>query len=90
MFFKWVAYSPKAADFANSPACAPSVLIFFINMMLFSAEKEVPNCNKYMFEGQDTVQMIFVLIALICIPWMLLGKPIYLMTCGRAHRVVSI
>jgi V-type H+-transporting ATPase subunit a len=59
-------------------------------MMLFSAEKEVPNCNKYMFEGQDTVQMIFVLIALICIPWMLLGKPIYLMTCGRAHRVVSI
>lgn len=90
MFFKWVAYSPKSEDFAFSPACAPSVLIFFINMMLFSEEKELDHCKKYMFEGQDTIQMVFVLVALLCIPWMLLGKPIYYLTCGKAHRAVSI
>lgn len=86
MFFKWIMYSPKSEDPAFLPSCAPSVLIYFINMMLFGAEKKLPGCNEYMFSFQSTLQTAFVLIALLCIPWMLLGKPIYLATCGKHHR----
>lgn len=35
MFFKFIAYSPKAELLPNQPGCAPSILIMFINMMLF-------------------------------------------------------
>ena len=35
MFFKWLKYDAKSDDPALKPGCAPSVLIFFINMMLF-------------------------------------------------------
>lgn len=47
-------------------------------------------CDEYMFEGQGDIQLYFVLIALLCIPWMLLGKPLYIMTCGQKPKHVSI
>lgn len=79
MFAKWIWYSSKNTESAYTPACAPSVLILFINMMLFKSQKPLPNCKEFMFDGQGNLQMIFVFIALACIPWMLFGKPIYLM-----------
>lgn len=82
MFFKWVTYSPKLPQ-PYSPGCAPSVLIYFINMMLFGENKVLNGCEEFMFEGQGNLQTIFVLVALLCIPWMLLGKPIFIMCCGR-------
>jgi V-type H+-transporting ATPase subunit a len=90
MFWKWVAFSPKAAQ-PWSPGCAPSVLIYFINMMLFGENKVLDGCQEYMYPGQGTVQLYAVLIALLCIPWMLLGKPLYLTFCGRkgGHGHVS-
>lgn len=36
----------------TSPRCAPSVLIMFINMMLFKHTKPFDGCDEYMFEGQ--------------------------------------
>lgn len=36
----------------TSPRCAPSVLILFINMMLFKHTKPFDGCDEYMFEGQ--------------------------------------
>jgi len=42
-------------DFPHSPACAPSILITFINMVLFKDADELKNCNTiYMFAGQVT------------------------------------
>lgn len=38
-----------------------------------------------MFEGQGTIQRTFIIIALLCIPWMLLGKPIYLLCTKKSH-----
>lgn len=92
MFFKWVAYSSPANDEPSvySAACAPSILNMFINMMLFKRSDPPPNCNEFMFEGQQTVQMVFICVALICIPWMLLGKPLFLMCTKKDHHQVSI
>lgn len=79
MFFKFVKYSGAADETALKPGCAPSILILFINMMLFKSQEPLEGCKEFMFEGQDMVQTVFVIVAVICIPWMLLGKPIYYM-----------
>lgn len=79
MFLKWVLYSAKNEELAYTPGCAPSILIMFINMMLFKGTEPLEGCNEFMFKGQNEIQMAFVLISLLCIPWMLLGKPLYVM-----------
>lgn len=79
MFLKWVLYSAKNEDLAYQPGCAPSILIMFINMMLFKGTEPLEGCSEFMFKGQNEIQMVFVFISLICIPWMLLGKPLYVM-----------
>lgn len=79
MFAKWVLYGAQMTESAYSPACAPSVLIIFIGMMLFKDNPPLPNCKEFMFDGQGELQRIFVFIGLACIPWMLLGKPLYIM-----------
>ena len=79
MFFKWTHYSAKTDIDALKPGCAPSVLIMFINMMLFKQTEPFAGCDEYMFEAQAGLQKIFVFISLLCIPWMLLGKPFYVM-----------
>ncbi|CAG4918975.1 unnamed protein product [Colias eurytheme] len=85
MFFKWVAYSTFSEDQAYTQGCAPSVLILFINMMLFSSNEPEPGCKEFMFEGQGQLQRVFVLVALACIPVMLLGKPLYLLATKKKH-----
>lgn len=79
MFMKWLQYTAKTDFQPHSPGCAPSVLIMFINMMLFKESEPLHGCDEYMFVAQPTVQRTFVFIALLCIPWMLLGKPFYIM-----------
>ncbi|XP_072940006.1 V-type proton ATPase 116 kDa subunit a 1-like isoform X1 [Epargyreus clarus] len=86
MFYKWVAYSTKSEDQAFTQGCAPSVLILFINMMLFSSNEPEPGCKEFMFEGQGTVQRVFVLVGLCCIPVMLLGKPLYLLSASKKKK----
>lgn len=89
MFWKWINFGPKWEQ-PYSPGCAPSVLIYFINMMLFGENKALDGCEPFMYDGQEKVQLIAVLVALACIPWMLLGKPLYLQICGRkGHGHVS-
>ncbi|XP_058812848.1 V-type proton ATPase 116 kDa subunit a 1-like isoform X2 [Topomyia yanbarensis] len=79
MFLKWIQYTAKTDFQPHTPGCAPSVLIMFINMMLFKKSEPLHGCEEYMFSFQGTLQLTFVFIALICIPWMLLGKPLYIM-----------
>lgn len=87
MFFKWVQYSPKALP-PHSPGCAPSVLIMFINMMLFKKSDVLHGCEEYMYSFQGTLQKAFVLTGLVCIPWMLLGKPFHEMLTRKKHNKV--
>lgn len=46
-------------EFTTSPACAPSILITFINMVLFKNAEPLANCGGtvYMFSGQVIVFM---------------------------------
>jgi len=68
------------------PSCAPSVLILFINMMLFKSSPPTgKGCEEFMFDGQDILQYVFVILALLCIPVLLLGKPIYIL-CGGGKK----
>ncbi|XP_052851839.1 V-type proton ATPase 116 kDa subunit a 1 [Drosophila gunungcola] len=78
MFFKWVTYN-DTVEGPLSPACAPSILILFINMILQGSQDTPEPCKEFMFEGQKSIQQVFVVIAIICIPWMLLGKPLYIL-----------
>lgn len=89
MFLKWVLYSAKNDELKYQPGCAPSVLIMFINMMLFKSTEPFEGCSEFMFDSQKTIQTIFVMIALVCIPWMLLGKPFYIM-CTKKKSTVSL
>ncbi|XP_037960816.1 V-type proton ATPase 116 kDa subunit a1-like [Teleopsis dalmanni] len=85
MFFKWAKYSGDATDVALGPGCAPSILILFINMVLFGSQEPLKGCKEYLFDGQKELQTIFVIVAVVCIPWMLLGKPFYIM-CTRKNK----
>lgn len=57
-------------------------------MMLFSSQTPVIGCDEYMFEGQQTLQMVLVVVSLICIPVMLLGKPTYIMLSRKKAKVL--
>jgi len=57
------------------PHCAPSVLILFINMVLFKTTEKVGDCEPYMYGGQEGFQKFLVVIALACVPWLMFGKP---------------
>ncbi|TDG49054.1 hypothetical protein AWZ03_004539 [Drosophila navojoa] len=78
MFFKWFKYNGFTSSQPETPGCAPSVLIMFINMMLFKNTAPLKGCKEFMFDSQPELQKAFVVIGLLCIPWMLLGKPLYI------------
>ncbi|KDR23260.1 V-type proton ATPase 116 kDa subunit a [Zootermopsis nevadensis] len=103
MFIKWVIYYPQETVDCNNetvtctqdvldvirygPSCAPSVLILFINMMLFKSSPPTGiGCQEFMFDGQDVIQTAFVVVAVLCIPVLLLAKPLYLLCCGRSKK----
>ncbi|XP_058035823.1 V-type proton ATPase 116 kDa subunit a 1 isoform X3 [Ahaetulla prasina] len=68
IFYKWAAYNAK-----NSMH-APSLLIHLINMFLFSYEKNA----QMLYSGQKGIQCFLVVVAFLCIPWMLIAKPLVL------------
>lgn len=79
VIYKWIVYGPMGPqDIKYSTQCAPSVLILFIDMVLFKfTEKPAKNCEPYMFDGQKALQISLVVVAVCCVPWMLAGKPLY-------------
>ncbi|XP_055585817.1 V-type proton ATPase 116 kDa subunit a 1 isoform X2 [Uranotaenia lowii] len=87
MFMKWIQYTAKTDFQPHTPGCAPSVLIMFINMMLFKDSEPLHGCDEFMFSFQRSLQRTFVFIALICVPWMLLGKPLYIMFSRKEQHV---
>ncbi|XP_053425212.1 V-type proton ATPase 116 kDa subunit a 1 isoform X6 [Nycticebus coucang] len=69
IFYKWTAYD------AHTSENAPSLLIHFINMFLFSYPE---SSNSMLYSGQKGIQCFLVVVALLCVPWMLLFKPLVL------------
>ncbi|XP_010159205.1 PREDICTED: V-type proton ATPase 116 kDa subunit a isoform 1 [Eurypyga helias] len=69
IFYKWTAYD------AHTSKDAPSLLIHFINMFLFSYSD---TSNKMLYRGQQGLQCFLVVVALLCVPWMLVAKPLVL------------
>ncbi|XP_077483871.1 V-type proton ATPase 116 kDa subunit a 1-like isoform X2 [Amblyomma americanum] len=71
IFAKWT------INFGKDTYCAPSLLIMLINMFLFSYPSE-PCYQAQFYNGQKGLQSFLVILAVICIPWILLSKPFYL------------
>nr|XP_025035518.1 V-type proton ATPase 116 kDa subunit a isoform X3 [Pelodiscus sinensis] len=69
IFYKWSAYD------VHTSKDAPSLLIHFINMFLFSYND--PSI-KMLYKGQLGLQCFLVVVALLCVPWMLVVKPLVL------------
>ncbi|XP_061401678.1 V-type proton ATPase 116 kDa subunit a 1-like, partial [Musca vetustissima] len=89
IFFKWSNFGGHFDKPYNS-ACAPSILIIFINMLLMKGPETPPEgCEIWMFENQDVIQMLLLGIALICIPVLLAGKPIWFMLQRRKIRKIK-
>ncbi|XP_025270283.1 V-type proton ATPase 116 kDa subunit a [Camponotus floridanus] len=82
MFIKWILYNASSDDIGRRPGCAPSVLITFINMMLFKNAIVPEGCSQYMFEGQDILQKVLLFSAVACVPVMLFGKPLFIV-CSK-------
>ncbi|KAM6159353.1 V-type proton ATPase 116 kDa subunit a 3 isoform 2-T2 [Rhynchocyon petersi] len=68
VIYKWLRVT------AASAAMAPSILIHFINMFLFSQSPT----NQPLYHGQTVVQSTLVVLALVMVPILLLGTPLYL------------
>lgn len=89
MFIKWFKYS-AANEFPLNQQCAPSILITFINMVLlkpYQPLEDPTHCSAYMFAGQFTIQRMLVILALLCIPWMLFAKPYHIMQARKRAAV---
>ena len=56
-------------------------------MMLLSYP-ESPKSSYVFYSGQRSIQTALLLIAVICIPWMLLGKPIYIIMQNKKRAKV--
>uniref|UniRef100_A0A671WEW4 V-type proton ATPase subunit a n=1 Tax=Sparus aurata TaxID=8175 RepID=A0A671WEW4_SPAAU len=67
ILYKWLAFSAKDSRHA------PSILIHFINMFLMQGDGLQP-----LYPGQTGLQIFLVVIAVLSVPVLLLGKPVYL------------
>jgi V-type H+-transporting ATPase subunit a len=75
IFIKWLKYEAKISN------CAPSLLIGLINMFMFRGKDDDPKnpCNSFnIHDNEVVVQHLLVIVAVLCVPWMLLIKPLYL------------
>lgn len=81
VIIKWISYGcGPEFDKVHDSACAPSVLITFINMVLLKQDQipEGSPCELYFFDGQYYFQLVLLLTAIFCVPIMLIPKPFFL------------
>uniref|UniRef100_UPI00398E7209 V-type proton ATPase 116 kDa subunit a 4-like isoform X2 n=1 Tax=Pristiophorus japonicus TaxID=55135 RepID=UPI00398E7209 len=80
VIFKWCFYDVKTSQIA------PSILIHFINMFLFTSD----GSNVPLYAHQQEIQNFLVIAALIAVPWMLFFKPFVLRSQHRrAQRTLE-
>ncbi|KAK2837263.1 hypothetical protein Q5P01_014475 [Channa striata] len=73
IFYKWLYISVKDSK-------PPSILIHFINMFLMQSD------TQHLYPGQNGLQVFLVVIALLSVPVLLLGKPVYLYWLKHGNR----
>ncbi|XP_069759269.1 V-type proton ATPase 116 kDa subunit a 4-like isoform X2 [Narcine bancroftii] len=81
IIFKWCFYH------AENSQSAPSILIHFINMFLFSYNDP---SNIRLYSYQKEVQSFLVIFALISVPWMLVFKPFILRSHHKRSQQVLV
>ncbi|KAF8321793.1 V0/A0 complex, 116-kDa subunit of ATPase [Clavulina sp. PMI_390] len=69
IIFKWL------TDWSTASTAPPNLLNMLIAMFLSPG---TINEAEQLYPGQGTVQSVLVLVALVCIPWMLCAKPYFL------------
>ncbi|XP_061541607.1 T cell immune regulator 1, ATPase H+ transporting V0 subunit a3b [Phycodurus eques] len=74
--FKWIAYTPAQSKIA------PSILIHFIDMFLFTENED----NPPLYKAQGIVQKVLVVLALCSVPVLLLGKPLFEYITHKGRR----
>ncbi|XP_050779466.1 V-type proton ATPase 116 kDa subunit a 2 isoform X1 [Gopherus flavomarginatus] len=79
IIFKWLAYS------AENSRSAPSILIQFINMFLFPTS----GVDTF-YTGQVILQRFLFIVALLSVPVMLFGKPLYLYWLHNGGRGIGM
>ncbi|KAG8192050.1 hypothetical protein JTE90_025316 [Oedothorax gibbosus] len=82
IFMKWVWYD------ASRSGCAPSLLITLINMFMFKHDT-TPCQVAPMYDAQPGVETFLVIMAAICIPWMLIIKPVVKQMGKHRYQVTS-
>ncbi|CAH1131208.1 unnamed protein product [Ceutorhynchus assimilis] len=90
MFIKWFMYYPtnEPTEIVYGTRCAPSILITFINMVLNKRTPYEPICEtSNMYAGQEGIQKFLFFAAFLCVPWMLLAKPIMI---NRARKAAAL
>ncbi|XP_028319003.1 V-type proton ATPase 116 kDa subunit a isoform X1 [Gouania willdenowi] len=75
ILYKWLAFG---AHVSNQ---APSILIHFINMFVMQGKDMTP-----LYPGQTGLQIFLVLVAMLSVPVLLLGKPLYLYWLYRGGK----
>uniref|UniRef100_A0A1A8IUZ8 V-type proton ATPase subunit a n=1 Tax=Nothobranchius kuhntae TaxID=321403 RepID=A0A1A8IUZ8_NOTKU len=71
--YKWLVFSVTDSSYA------PSILIHFINMFLMQRDAgDASGAPRPLYPGQTGLQVFLVVIAVLSVPVLLLGKPVYL------------
>ncbi|XP_075033317.1 V-type proton ATPase 116 kDa subunit a 2 isoform X2 [Mixophyes fleayi] len=68
--YKWLTWS------SLNSRDAPSILLHFINMFMFTSDTD--NKNPTLYPGQIGFQIFLVVVVFLCVPVLLFGKPLYL------------
>jgi V-type H+-transporting ATPase subunit a len=99
IFFKWTHYDGSSATEAPSLLIREcrleltrldpcGVSLDLINMILLSYP-DSPDSSRVFYSGQRFIQTVLLLLAVLCVPWMLLGKPIYRIVMNKRRANVS-
>ena len=79
IIYKWT------VDWSKVSTPPPSLLTMLISMFLTPGKVEDPPQQYRLYRGQETVQTILLLVAAVCVPWLLLVKPYVLWK--EMHRI---
>ncbi|KAJ1994348.1 H(+)-transporting V0 sector ATPase subunit a [Dimargaris cristalligena] len=81
IIYKWLVDWNATDDAGNRLYNSPPGLLNTLIFMFLSPGNVAPSDQLY--AGQSLIQTVLVLVALVCVPWMLLAKPFYL---KREHK----
>ncbi|XP_068619080.1 V-type proton ATPase 116 kDa subunit a1-like [Battus philenor] len=89
IFAKWILFNPKSLK--RQAGCAPLILILFIDMALFSTSKPVgEECDAYMFRNQHTTQKYLMTLALLSVPVLFFGTPLYIYRVNQKKKLEAM